>query len=331
MKKVIAFFAYFCIIFSFTNCSKSSFTAPSENEAQSIFVRLSFSSEVEFLKAIESFHSGKNTNQINIPANFYSLKKRISEYRSKDQQVDSRLEDLLKFDFPDAFLNILNKDGEVIIGDKIVWFQEGKRLEILVKDENKLIQFRENLGLVENQTACGPIEIKSAQNVSLDAFNLGINNGDARNQFEFFQQFPVSGRRKYVHELSSFVYSYSGGGIVYWSMYLSIKFKLEWSSTGSRWRTASELRDIELNLLGSAYINFAPSAQSYQVGPSISRVESFQGQGDIQRGLAQLNGSGTFGNAYWTINLYGSIAQQVVGDVPQNKWINSGTQFSPLW
>lgn len=105
---------------------------------------------------------------------------------------------------------------------------------------------------------------------------------------------------------------------------------MEWKGRKG-WKPAGETRDVMVSLNGNAAVN-NPGQGGYEIGPVIQKNASLQVNSDYYVPLAKFNGSGELPwNASWALDLWGTIYQHVVGDIPQNEWYNTGTYSSPLW
>ncbi|HMR92223.1 MAG TPA: hypothetical protein PKC69_07905 [Chitinophagaceae bacterium] len=302
--------------------------------------RLVFENYNSFYETLNNLRLNRNKTR-NLPedtAGFNSLGSEFAKVSLLigDSEVSSETNDLLSFGFPEEFLLVLNKEGEVQIGNEIIWYQNHNKFFISTADKDKLKEFKKNTDLVHKRVPAGSqvVDLNFNNNSGVAVENLtylGYGGSlDARHQREFVSQAPVHGRRKYVHEIITFFDGYYNTGThLIWSTYITLRIKLEWK--GSKWRPASELRNINVSLSGTASVN-TPGQGTYQLGPTINTNQSVQRNNDYLVPLAQFNGSGTLpGNARWQLNMWGTIYHHIVGDVTSNQWYNAGTSSNPLW
>lgn len=326
------------VLFALSSCKKSSSVISEEIRSQDAPIavdqgRLVFKNVTTFNEALTALN--KTGSLKGIPGKetgFLSLNTALEAFYLQEDAQDKQLEALADFNFTPGHLSLLNSKGEIQIGNEIIWYQNNMKYYISAEKRSELAYFKANPDKVEKKLKAGskvlPVYENGSREIAADYFNMGFNAGDARHQYEFVQQTPIVGNRKYVHEVISFFEGYSDGFFYYWATYLTLRIKLEWK--GKKWRPASELRNISTNLAGTATVN-VPGQGAYFAGPNISFNTSVQANSDYVLLLGQFNGSGTLGTAYWTLNLYGSITHHIVGDVIQNQWTNAGTAQAPLW
>gem|GEM_PF-6111050 len=275
--------------------------------------------------------------------NYLSFK-RYSYSVKDDYEFSSSEKGLLEL--PYTYQILLNKHGEVKIGDYIVWYDQGSKYYIPANkpELRKKIKIDKSLPCKKDNYTIDRINLKniiSGLSTARNTVNLGLNGVDARYQRTFSQQSPVQGCRKYVHELKSILdgwYSYSdpgcGSGYSYYTR-LYLQIKMEYARCGSsNWRPAGEERAIRWNL--NKYIRLRGVVRP------CSQVEDeivFSGidQWEIPMALthtSQLNlllgsnaGNTANGNVYWQIDLSGWIYQHIVGDVQSNEWNHQGNPF----
>ena len=136
---------------------------------------------------------------------------------------------------------------------------------------------------------------------------------------------PISGRRKYVHEILTFT-----------SMNISVvvlQVKLEWKGSGG-WKEAGEKRNITLALntntkmlrasTGSLFC--APTTKSINLS-----LTNYTGMYSNQIGLFMDEPTPCefiYDDSFWQIEVAGFIKHAVSGDDPDNEWVNEG---NPLW
>ena len=330
---------YFCgiLLFAilFASCKKeASSSFENENETFTPNIengRLVFSSHDEFYSYIDDLDKGK----VNCPSGFNSLQEELDDIYSNDNiEFLSETKDLEDFNFPSSFCATLNNKGDIQIGDEIIWYHRGKKYFIPIAEENNLADLKRKPESIKRFVFAGSNVIR-VQDVTTTSkrIDIGLSGGDARNQFEFNQVYPVTGKRKYVHEVISYFDGvWLPNNVYVWHAYMTLRIKLEYKGKRpSNWRPAGESRNISVSISGDATFS-VPGQGGYENGPLISHNSQVQMSGNYVILLSKFNGSGTLpSNAHWSVHLTGTIYQHVVGDISQNAWYNTGTLQSPLW
>src|SRR5690606_29867541 len=199
-------------------------------------------------------------------SSFFDLISSISEMQEPDlaewvrrknfpslfESVDTLNVDSLSLKrLPFSYQAVLNKDGEVLIGDTIVWYSPtGIKHYIPNSDNHALSEIKQGQRKSEITQTYAITRIPTESNRMNGSGRFGFNGEiDARWQHEFCYQnryIVVLGqeictaRRKYVNELYNFV---DGS---WHTLYLRIK--LEWYGNHShQWQVAGENRIISYN------------------------------------------------------------------------------------
>ncbi len=221
--------------------------------------------------------------------------------------------------FPNSHQMVLNENGEVLIGDTIVWYHgNGKKYFFPHSNEDELTRIKKGgkcdmIGafVISNSTS-----IKSRSN-STDKFwlNTGV---DARWQKQFNS---YKGLRKYVNEIYQ---AWDGNyGVLY------LRIKLEWWGASSHdWHPAGETRTISYSVTYNVYLVWGTA--NYNGAPLTyygSYNDSYQGSQDKVLYLASdyltYNSVKT-----WYVDISGSISQSMQYDYSSNAWTCVGY---PLW
>lgn len=260
-----------------------------------------------------------------------SLSDKIKTSMSKQLLIKSNESDLISA-LPYSYHLALNTKGECIIenkyilyrGDGIKYYAESSDA-ITISDlstnnfynSNKIEKFDFGYSRVNSN-------LKSAR-TSLEDF--GNNDGDARHQYQFTQQYPVIGTRKYIHELITFRdYNYGLGG---YDVTLEMKIKMEYLGSNG-WKTAGENRNINYNftyngVYHAAYLGGSPRDLTFN--NTIS--SNFNTTSNQVLQLVKLYGVYMSSDSTpWDVTVNGYIEQHVIGDASYNKWTNTGY---PLW
>jgi len=243
MKKSFFYYLFFCVIA--LSCSKedSIQVVPLSNDG-----RLIFENSEDFHKTFLELSKMSSIDELYLWA-------QSKNHNSLLYSEDSSLEK-----YPDALRVILNRDFECEVGDSIIWFKDGNFYAFPKHSQNlnelkrnfttEFIIWSINSKVVSDSELSGDNSLKSLPS----GFKLRMNSISAPHQHEFNQQWyqPCGatqreknvGKRKYVHEIVDVTFA-SYPGPVYTS-YLYLKVKLEWK--GTRWRPASEKRNISISV-----------------------------------------------------------------------------------
>ena len=223
---------------------------------------------------------------------------------------------------------VLNKDGEVLIGDTLVWYaRNGKKHFILNKDESELNRIRldpSQSKLMASYTA-RPIKNSSKSGIQNRA---PVHDLDARYQHEWNWRGDSNWRRKFVNEL----YVWWDASHYHSQIFIRIKDE-RWASIGwfqYDWRPTQDTRIIAYNLTASATL-LGGHIYYYGGGPTewtYSGSNYMQTNSDYQIFIAQDNYIYQQYNDDWSIEVSGNIYQWLPNDYPYNAWEINGF---PLW
>jgi hypothetical protein len=335
--KVAGFFFALALLHS---CKKSEITSTEtlgQTEKQTLSAepvidnnRLVFSSHKEFYKFVDRIDNNDPAVAVFLlnKKGFTSLYSRISAYNLTDEDMPESLNQYLEFGLPESFQKVLNSDGEIEIGNQIVWYHNGFKYFINKADKAKLNEIKNNptAADVEKISVGSKVIPVNTLNETGARTWMGLANGpDARHQREFWQNAPAAGNRKYVHEIQAYTDAYFDGVFYVWNTRVILRIKMEWK--GKKWKPAGETREISYNLTCNNVLYAPPFA--YVIPPNAVLTGGATQSGDFQVMVAQANGSGTFGGGSgWDVELRGTIYQHVVGDSQSNEWFNTG---NPLW
>lgn len=225
--------------------------------------------------------------------------------------------DSLLTGLPPAIRTVLNKDSEFQLGDSIVWYHSGS---------GRYYTYEKNASYIE-ELKSKPDKFRSSGFISLDKSSKGIiilNSNHAEFQHEFYRYAyqpcgetlsTGTGLRKWVVALEDFSQFYDS----YWYSDLCMIIKLE--SKISRWKECSEQRNISYNLNGVIY--YIDSNEGVNEIP----LAHTEGEYNCTLGTAYANNlfiweaSWTHYQSalqpivpYWSVDLYGSVTQQILGD-----------------
>jgi hypothetical protein len=277
----------------------------------------------EFISKIGKRDFSKIEQLDNNPSfvSLYSVLKQQSQY----QLLPSNLQDYEDMGLPQPYQKVLNKNGEVVIGNDIIWYTKNRKYFITYLDEKKLAKVKANPDnnlATYTKVGCDIVSQKNTSPNESQRTNLGTSGYTANWQLQFWQYAPAAGWRKYVHGIQAYTDTWSSG----WSSMLVLNVKMEWK--GKRWQPAGETRDIALNLTMSNFF-YTPSQFTYSIWPAVSINNTYRQAGDLSLILGEAQGYGALTSpSGWSAEISGTIYQHVVGDVQGNEWYNTAT---PLW
>lgn len=305
-----------CLLFS---CSKNAtnVTPVASSLKEIVDGRMAFSSAGDFTQYAHMLNDMKqeDLDKLAASSNFASLNKALRHYDGKEE-MPAELSSLDTAQFPKFLRFILNANGEVLIGDSISWFGQGKQFFIHKNDVAELEHLKKDPGNTRSIVAHGGI-IPAV--IDPNAKRIGINAGaDGRHQKEFYAVTPtVRDIRKFVVES----YAYTLGT----ECYLIMRIKLEWRSRKG-WKPAGEPRAIFVNVVCNSIIydrsndlslyGFTGNYDNIQVTTSSDYELSLGAFNNVERK-----------NIEWDLNVHGSMFLNMVDDVEENIWYLSGS----LW
>jgi hypothetical protein len=336
-KTAFSITAVFFALALFSSCKKSDLvltaTADKTEEVSDPVIsnnRFVFASHKSFYTFVDRIDNNDPTvaTFLENKKDFASLYSRISAYYSIDEEIPESLSQYLESGLPASFQKVLNSDGEIEIGDQIIWYNNGFKYFINKTDQVKLKEIKNNPGRADvEKTPFGskitPLKVMSTAGARTW---MGLDRGpDARWQREFWQYAPAAGWRKYVHEIQAYTEANSNGYLLIWNTRVLLRIKMEWK--GRTWKPAGEAREVSYSLTCNNVLLNAPPF-GYGIPPNSVFTGTVTQSGDVQRMIAQASGSGTFLNMGWDVDIRGTIYQHVAGDVQTNEWYNTA---NPLW
>ncbi|MET3980798.1 hypothetical protein ABIB62_003402 [Mucilaginibacter sp. UYP25] len=170
------------------------------------------------------------------------------------------------FGFPDFYASVINKSGEYMIGDTIVYFNKGYKYLVPHNDEALLQKIKENPSLGKLKFKVGNETIVTLkENISTQSIGLGGNGIDARYQYYFLRNGSNNSKRKFVYEVQNFRDTYVG--IVH------TRIKQEYlASSPYNWKPAGESTEKKITGMSFdvSYANTGTGAQSHITGSNIN-------------------------------------------------------------
>lgn len=216
---------------------------------------------------------------------------------------------------------LLNTKGEVLIGDSISWFKNGKEYFIHKNEEAALPALKVHAGFHVRSVpayASKLPHLAAAKQLFLDK-----EDPDGKWQHEFVAQYPNRGNRKYVVEMAPVSLDND--------RYLVLRCKLEWKGSGN-WKPAGEEKVIKGSIEGSAVYLMSGWTGTYTNGPDFSFAFFAQQSNNFERSLGAFRITGGFAvYSFWEFEMTGYITEHIVGDIPENEWTFSGDSSNPLW
>jgi hypothetical protein len=256
--------------------------------------------------------------------------------------------------FPPGYLAVLNRKGEVQIGDDIVWYHRGARHHVPSDDPALLqaIQLDPTKSLRQGTYSLTPIEVPrevdAAPGPRLLTTELNVLGAlDARYQDEFDYLGSSGARRKHVYELFVFTdgalnfYDPFFGPCYRYHSTLYLRIKLEWyGSRSHRWKPAGEERLIEYDIQTTSNITnihlppFLVTSQSspeviqHLTGSETRTSDLYVPIHDVDAMQFTVTGQG---NPRFKVGVTGSLYQHITDDLQSNEWSVVGTTSDPLW
>lgn len=299
MKKIV----FFLIGFAIFSCSKEKEEINNQND------RLLFENMQEFNDKYLILSKINSKEELN----FWAQSKNHSNLLySSDSLIEN---------YSDALKTILNKDAEFELNDTIIWFNNGNLYAFSKNDEPNLISLKKH---PEKCKKIGSVNLNTIGESKLKSTNIGLGKLDARNQFQFTQQYyqpcggtrrALSGTRKYVHEIYDESYAYNPGPVIY--SYLHLRIKLEYKGSKG-WKAAGEQREISVNVSGSANLYPSGAGGNFKIP-----YTSYDCSGNKDFVIMSVVGSYPW-TPSWTVSMTGTIFQHVKGDNSSNAWSNIG-------
>jgi hypothetical protein len=298
--------------------------------------RLAFSSTKEYLETTQSLFKmdEKSLDEWEKKFNINSLRK-LFKAKSTDSQVLIS-DELNSFENASEFmLATLNTNGEIQVGDTIIWYNKGVKHYVPNKNEDLLIRIKKN---PKESTILGEysIGILGERETNKQArITISANNGSLnafwQRQFTYYRNGSPYGIRKYVHELyvqTQSMRCFPGGCDTQSTIYLRVK--LEYRDSRGNWPAAGEARQVTVNVnsTDAQYFSSGSLIAPYYFGNS-SIITSATVNSTQVFGIAQ--GYGPTYNGYspqWSVDVSGSIYQYIIGDLSSNAWNN---EAYPLW
>jgi len=233
--------------------------------------------------------------------------------------------------FPKSHLYMLNSDGEIKIGESIIWYSKG--LKHFVESEEKLAAIKNDPSQSERKM---PYTVAAINLTSTGKEKINAKSGDFTHANGLYadNQFPFSWcsngtQRKYIHELYTFSEALfpDGDGYTYFA-YLYLRMKLEYKSGSHSWSPAGEGRSI--------YWNLATDIDSWdERGDHTNQVQNFVGQAinvtSDQEILLMKSLNWVRSKAGWfNVGITGNVTQQIRNIGPPgptlfycNQWVNT--------
>ncbi|HMG93921.1 MAG TPA: hypothetical protein VK589_27870 [Chryseolinea sp.] len=307
-KKIqLALFAVLVLIAQSCSDDEHVITRPQSAEIKVVGNRLSFPSSKSYFETILKV-------RYMTPDEFseFSKKYRFASLHSLGDNVSSEIEGLKTLS--PAYQVILNANGEVLIGDTIVWYAPNNIKHLVPnRDEEELSKIRTGLArgkITErySQTLVSKKELEVPEGRFIWA-NPGHNASDR----PYLHEFYITGNSKKFRYESQLWNAIDGN----WYR-LDLVVKLEWRGA-DRWKEALESRYVFVNVTGSAFLYQGNNSNTY-VSVYVNQVQS----GHLWLSLKDVYRSG--GTPYWDIVLNGSINQEITTD-PSTAWHMAG----PLW
>lgn len=257
----------------------------------------------------------------------FSMKKYIESIQGDDTPFTDEEQEYIKL--PSSYLMLLNKNGEVRIGDTIVWYSKGVKYYALNENQMQSIRKDPSKSLLTNTYTIQRIAVpENAERLDSPngLFEMGAGGLAAGYQRPFKYCYNNTDR-KYVNELAGIVdnvINFPGNALhppgYTFRARLYLRMKLEWKGSGS-WKTAGEYRFINYNLTTTISFNFNPGfgpvadyGTKTWTSPTVERNSQLDVLLQQTSGTSFNYGSGT--SPRWTIQINGSIYQAISNKIP---------------
>lgn len=303
------------------SCDQQALELLPTDSAETISVvegRLSFPSTASFFEAVNEVKA-MSDDELNSWESKYN-------YSSLRRKIDTVTVDSLSLKrFPNSYQTLLNENGEVIIGDTIIWYEgNGDKHFVPNLDEAELFQIKtgekESRIKTEYRISRSPIKQRD-----ITRNRIFLSGADARWQMEFDKNNDGGSKRKYINEL-----------VAFWDGHyteLNVLIKLEyWGKKGCcrrTWMPAGDQREISYNFDFNAYLVWGTS---YYGGTHLTYYGTKSGyySGTAEKKIYLGSDYLIYSTASndWNVEVSGTIYQYLTNDVSSNAWTCTGY---PLW
>jgi hypothetical protein len=316
MKHTITRIILALIVTVAISCSENSPVTPVQNDDAIKVVngRLSFPDTKSLLETMTKINKMKDPKEI---ADWQSSHKIASIFSS---EVDAATPDSLSLKrFDNGHQVVLNANGEVLIGDTIVWYAtDGIKHFVPNGDETQLAKIKS--GAIESKITGSysigrltPTEAKGDKSQALYVWSNPTNGAKGPNhQHEFCKFNNCTNRRKFVTEL------WNTTDYNHYTLYLVAK--MEWKGSGD-WQPSGELRNIIYNF--DYTVSLSDGTYYLAYGPKSGNAQYSTQYNDNLNIFVSDDYACCFSSRSWTINISGQLYQEIVDD-PANGWNDYG-------
>jgi hypothetical protein len=324
---------FLCSVLLLGACKKNNDAPPSSAPQE----RLVFKDVKDFYQTLDQLDkmSPEKKEQWEKDHQHYSFRKFIASL-NKGATLSKSQENLLSL--PTSYQILLNEEGEIQVGDTIVWYNQGSKYYVAANDAAALQKIKKNPSLAVSTTKYSVTPIVKLGTPRTETIGFGLNDLNANYQKEFYAQAPAAGCRKYVHELKSFLDGWQEyndpfcGYIVTYYSRLYMSLKLEWKTCSrTSWNPAGEARTLRWTLNKNIYLRgVRPPCGTVQANiPFTGTEQSSTGNAtsNVDILLASHGGNSSSDDIYWEVSLSGSIYHHVNGDIQSNEWNHIGQPF----
>lgn len=336
MKKILIIFITLAFAFSCDNAIKPN-ADPIYSSIKVENGRLSFISTKDYIKTLDLLFKmdEKSFENWDVNSGISSLRKYFKSFYNPADSVLNSFENASP-----TMQATLNTNCEVLIGDTIVWYNQGIKHFIPNKNEQLLKQIKNFPSQSEFKSDYSILPTGQKENNKSGRTIIGSNNVDAtwQNRFTYFKGNlnTNAGERKYVHE----IYTTTQGiacrpGSCDTYSEVSLRIKLEYRDSRGRYYPAGETRRITLNLTSydAQYRSSGSLVAPFYAGNNFVNGV-FLTSGDLVWRIANGRGPNYSGYpAQWSIDISGSIYHEITDAAIQfgtntSAWNN---EAYPLW
>jgi hypothetical protein len=229
------------------------------------------------------------------------------------------------FGFPDFYESIINNKGEYMIGDTIVYFNNGYKHLIPNKDEAQLAKIKANSSLSVLKFTAGNQAVNVAGADGKLTTQATLTNGqiDAHYQYEFLRNGDNNSKRKLVFEIQNYVESNPTAFVCY--VHTRIKQEYLGGNKPNNWLPAGE--PTEKKITGLSYdVSFINTGNGTTTHVTGSNVNASQTDGNnLDRVLCTFQASQTTINASVRGNYYARVLPPYNSDGKSTYIVNNAT------
>jgi hypothetical protein len=199
---------------------------------------------------------------------FNSLNQSLASIDHQGPELSSDMEEY--FEFPTSHWHVLNSQGEVKIGDDIIWYNKGVRHAVPSEDDLLMIKANPEKSLKKETYTISYPKFENDANAE-KRLEIGHGQGYSGNGLVFNHCYN-NGVKRYINDMLSFaeVWFADGEGFVYQTT-LFLRLRLHYRSSGNWYPEKNDVRLMKWNL--------STDIESWDIrGDVTHRVQDFVGE-----------------------------------------------------